>query len=64
MVEAYPLSTLFSTFGFIFSLLFPFETSCNALSKKVTIKVAKNRQGAKPSKSQSLSEPLNQISVA
>jgi len=37
---------------------------CNALSKKVTIKGAKNRQGAKLSKSQSLTEPLNQISVA
>jgi len=40
------------------------EFRCNALSKKVTIKGAKNRQGAKLSKSQSLTEPLNQISVA
>ena len=38
--------------------------SCNALSKKVTIKGAKNRQGAKTSKLQSLSEPQNQISAA
>ena len=41
-----------------------FFLRCNALSKKVTIKGAKNRQGAKLSKSQSLTEPLNQISVA
>ena len=40
------------------------KCSCNALSKKVTIKGAKHRQGAKPNRLQSLSELAGQTKVA
>jgi len=38
--------------------------SCNALSKKVTTKAAKHRQGVKPNRLQSLSELAGQTNVA